>query len=311
MNKHCFESCDGRNPGKKPLLALRAAIMLALAVASVSTPAAAQSSNGQETKPIQQEPADQDFINPDRPGIADGSNVVGRGRFQAETGIQQEFRRDGESREHTLFAPTLLRFGIGSRWEARVEGNTFTSVRTFDPTTETSRSSGFAPISIGVKYHIQDSDGVGHPSLGTIFRIFPESGSGDFHSNHVTADLRLAADWDFAPKLSLNPNVGIARYEDNQGQPFVAGLFALTLNYLPTKKFNPFIDMGLQAPEERDGKSSLIFDTGVAYIVGHNIQLDASIGEGAHGRTPPRPFLSAGFSIRSKAASHKKKDAED
>ena len=32
-----------------------------------------------------------DYINPDRPGLADGSNVVGADRIQVETGIQQEY----------------------------------------------------------------------------------------------------------------------------------------------------------------------------------------------------------------------------
>jgi len=304
MTKPDLESCGGRNRRKKPLLVSRVAIVL-LAVAVISTTAAAQSLPEQERTPAQPEPAEQDLINPDRPGIADGSNVIARGQFQAEIGIQQEFRREGESREHTLFVPTLLRIGISSHWEARVEGNTFVRTRTFAPTTETSQTSGFAPLSIGFKYHIQDSKGVSHPSLGMIFRIFPASGSGDFHTNHLTADLRLAADWDFIHKFSLNPNVGVARYEDSQGQAFAAGLFALTLNYLPTKKINPFIDMGLQTSEEKQGKSSLIVDTGLAYIISHNIQIDASVGEGAHGHTPPRPFLSVGFSIRSKAIGKK------
>ena len=36
---------------------------------------------------------DVDYINPDRPGLTDGSNVVGAGYFQIETGMQQEFRK--------------------------------------------------------------------------------------------------------------------------------------------------------------------------------------------------------------------------
>jgi hypothetical protein len=69
---------------------------------------------------LAQEP---DLINADRPGIAGGSTVVGPGTFQIESGIQAEFRRNDDSREHTLFIPTLLRFGIDSHWEVRIEGN--------------------------------------------------------------------------------------------------------------------------------------------------------------------------------------------
>ena len=42
----------------------------------------------------------------------------------------------------------------------------------------------------------------------------------------------------------------------------------------------------------------MIYDAGVAYIVGHDIQLDLSVGTGAAGLTPPHPFVSAGISKR-------------
>jgi Putative MetA-pathway of phenol degradation len=143
--------------------------------------------------------------------------------------------------------------------------------------------------------------------LGTIVRIFPAWGTNDFRTHHVTGDLRLAADWDFAStlELSLNPNVGVGFYEDDRGNVFAAALFAVTLNYQPTKKLNPFIDFGLVAPEEKGGNSALIGDAGVAYIIGRNIEVDASVGNGAHGHTPPRPFLAFGLSFRSHGVHHR------
>lgn len=284
----------------KPVLCGAAALALAFAGA---LPASAQQA------PVQQPAASQtgaasepDLINPDRPGIADGSTVIGGGWLQIESGIQLEYRRDGDTRTHTLFLPALLRIGIDKRWEIRFEGNTFNTTRTFDATGIDDRASGLSPLSIGVKYHIEDSKGVREPSLGVILRVFPAWGSGDFRTRHLTADLRLAADWDFAPrqKLSLNPNFGVGRYEDGQGRTFTTGLFAVTLNYLPTRKLNPFVDMGLQSPEERAGFASVIMDAGVAYIVGRNIQLDVSSGKGVHGRTPPHPFVAFGISYRLK-----------
>jgi hypothetical protein len=274
------------------------ATLLLLFAGGVFATAQTSSTNNQNTTTQNQD--EDDLINPDRPGIADGSTVVGKGRLQIESGVQAEFRRDGDTRDHTLFIPTLVRIGIDKRWEARIEGNTFTRDTTLEPGVPDAHSSGLAPISFGVKYHIEDSAGIRKPSLGIIARVFPSWGSGDFRSHHVAADLRLAADWDFAPKLSLNPNIGVGRFEDDQSRAFTAGLFAVTLNYLPTKKLNPFVDMGLAAPEERGGRSVVVFDGGVAYIIGRNLQLDASIGNGAHGRTPPRPFVAFGISFRTR-----------
>jgi hypothetical protein len=279
---------------------LNVAIMVCgLTFAFGSVPSFAQSSAPSNQQPPQPTAGDSDdLINADRPGIADGSTVIGPKRIQIESGVQAEFRRNADSREHTLFVATLLRIGIDSNWEARVEGNTFTRVTTITPGLPDTRSSGIGPLSFGFKYHFQDSKGIRHPSLGAIVRVFPSWGSGDFATHHVTGDVRLAADWDFAPKLSLNPNVGIGRYEDDRGRTFTAAIVAATLNYLPTKRINPFIDMGLQAPEQTAGKTSVIFDAGIAYILGRNLQLDASAGTGAHGATPPHPFISFGISYR-------------
>ena len=247
-----------------------------------------------------QQQADEDLINADRPGIADGSTVVGPKTFQVESGIQQEYRRSGTSREHTFFVPSLLRFGIDNRWEVRVEGNMFTRVTSFDSSITTDQESGFAPLSLGFKYHIFASHNERQLSLGTIVRVFPTWGSEEFRTQHTTWDARLAADWSFAPKLSLNPNIGVARYEDDQGRLFTAALFAVTLNYNPTKKLNPFIDLGVQAPEVTNGPGGATLDGGVAYIIGRNLQLDASIGTRVHGQTGPRPFIGGGISWRLK-----------
>lgn len=249
----------------------------------------------------QQSATDEDLINADRPGIADGSTVVGPKTFQVESGIQQEFRRSGDSREHTFFVPTLLRFGLDDHWEVRVEGNTFTRVTSFDSNSTTGQSSGFAPLSLGFKYHIFQSNNERQFSLGTIVRVFPTWGSEEFRTEHVTWDARLAADWNFAPKLSLNPNIGVARYENDQGHLFTAALIAVTLGYNPTKRFNPFIDLGVQVPEVKNGPGSAILDGGVAYIMGKNLQLDASVGTRVHGETGPRPFLACGISWRARS----------
>jgi len=245
---------------------------------------------------------DQDLINADRPGIADGSMVVGPKTFQLESGIQQEFRRSGNVREHTFFVPTLLRFGINSQFEARIEGNTFTRVSTIVSANPVNHVSGFAPVSLGFKYQFYNSNSDHQLSLGTIVRVFPTWGSNEFRTQHATGDIRLVADWQFAPKLSLNPNVGIARYEDDEGKLFTAGLFATTLNYTPTKKLNPFVDLGIQAPEMSDGQTAAILDGGLAYIIGQNLQVDASVGTRVHGETGPQPFLAFGISWRWKSS---------
>jgi hypothetical protein len=230
-----------------------------------------------------QEP--QEPINPDRPGISDGSQSVGRGVFQVELGGERDHFADGDV--HVLSTPLLLRYGISAPLELRVEGTGYNRA-----TAPGFHESGWAPLSIGFKYHFLEK-----PSLGIIGRYFPPSGSGAFKSDHPSADLRLAADVDLSEKWSLNPNLGVSTQDDGGGR-FTAALAALTLQYNVSKKFNVFVDGGLQAPEERGGSAALLLDTGAAWIVGNDTQLDIEAGWGARGQSPPNVFIGAGISRR-------------
>lgn len=239
-----------------------------------------------------------DYLNPDRPGIADGSNVVGAGRIQVETGVQLEYRdRDGVH-ARSLYLPTLVRAGLNQDFELRIEGNTYTRVKATDLTGEPAKSQGVAPTSIGLKYHFIDALGPQQPSVGAIVRFFPRSGTGSFRTTRATGDFRIAADWDFLPQWSFNPNIGLALYEDDGGRHYLAGLLAATLTYTRSKSLSFFIDTGLQAPETRHGRAALVVDVGTAYLIGKDLQLDFSAGSRIAGNTPPRLFLSAGVSRR-------------
>lgn len=261
-----------------------AACLLLLASPALAEPPAAGS-------------AQEDLINPDRPGIADGSMVVGTGRFQAEAGLQYEYHSTAQGHLQLVFLPTLLRFGLSDAWELRIEGNSYTWQQTNEDGQQ-SRTDGFSPASIGAKYHFIDDGGFDRPSVGAILRIFPPAGSGAFHTHRFTGDFRLTADWNFSSEWSLNPNIGIARIEDINQHTATPGLFAMTLNYNPSPILNFFADTGMQSAETHHGRASVIVDAGTAYIVGRDIQLDASVGWGAAGVTTPRPFVAVGVSKR-------------
>ncbi len=226
-----------------------------------------------------------DVINADRPGIADGSSTVDRSVLQIEAGGERDDVPDGT---HALFTPALFRYGIAEGIELRVEGSGYMRA---------SGESGWTPLSIGTKVHFLEEDAAHHrPSLGVIARVFVPSGSGAFRSTTTDADVRLAADLDLSERWAINPNIGIHSQHDGGGR-FTAGLAALTIQYNFSPRLNAFVDGGLQAPEARGGTSSLLLDSGVAWIIGRDTQFDGSIGWGAHG-SAPRVFWSAGVSRR-------------
>lgn len=211
-----------------------------------------------------------DLINADRPGIADGSTTVGAHTFQIEIGGE----RDDRSADHDLLVPTLLRYGLTDNFELRIESSLY------------QRIEGWAPVSLGAKYHFEDK-----PSLGLIGRVFL------INTEEVTGDLRLANDFEVGEKWAFNPNVGLAISSD-QGEHSLSGLAALTAQYNLVPTANVFVDGGLTYPEERHGGAAILLDVGGAWIFRQNMQLDASVGWGAHGSTVPSVFWSAGISRR-------------
>jgi hypothetical protein len=230
-----------------------------------------------------------DPISADRPGIADSSSVVGRGRLQIEMGAQWEKRRS----EFSTFFPTLFRAGLTSRLEARVEGDTYTTIADVDQ-----HESGLTPISLGFKALLKRSSDAA-PAVGVIASVTPAWGTGAFAAEKASADARLVVDWNLSEHWSLNPNAGLAWTEGTSGA-FMPGLLALTLSYQPRPGIEWFIDGAAELPEAEDGTASIVVDAGIAYIPRQRCQLDISAGTRAHGRTGPKPFISVGFSIRTR-----------
>jgi hypothetical protein len=254
-----------------------AAIALAALVFSLAPAAASAQGTAQDER---------DLINPDRPGIADGSKVIAPGALQIEVGVE----RDNFADTHLVFVPLLVRVGVGRRLEARVEGNTLTHAP---------GATGFSPISLGAKVALIDADT--GPTLGVIVRGFLPSGSSEFKATHLTGDVRLAADVAIGSKFSLNPNVGVSRIE-NEDSTATVGLFAMTFSYQPTDRINPFVDVSYVSSAGDGSTTSVVIDGGIAWILGDDVQLDFSIGQGAHGAAP-RPFVAGGLSWRFKRRS--------
>ena len=206
-----------------------------------------------------------DLINPDRPGIADGSSTVRRGSWQIELGLQ----RDEQDNDGLITTPLLLRFGVKDNLELRVETAGYAT---------TDGANGVAPVSVGAKYHFADHYGV-------IVRVFPPSGSSDFKSRDTSGDVRLAADYSYGEKWAFNPNIGVNIEEDSTSL-----LTALTVQYNLAPTLNVFGDVGAEG-------SSVLLDGGVAWVLAPDTQLDASIGWGAHGDVPDT-FVAVGWSRR-------------
>lgn len=236
--------------------------------------------------------AEQEF-NSDRPGVADGSETVGAGRVQIETGVQRDWRKAGDDPRRETFLPSLLRIGLAEDWEARLESDVYSWMRQDDGT----RAEAWAPFSLGFKYHFLEAKGA-RPSVGAIVRLAPPSGSNSLRTRHTTGDVRLAADWELTPQWSLNPNIGFGYDEDDEGRRFSARLLAVTLGYRPAPSLELSVDVAAQAPEAYAGRTAVLSSASLAYMLKRDLQVDLTLGGRSAGSTPPQRFLAAGFSVR-------------
>lgn len=233
-------------------------------------------------------------INADRPGLAESSSTVGAEVLQVEAGVGVDITHAGGSTARDAGAPLLIRYGLSSSLEARVETDGYQR-SSFAGETE----SGLAPVSAGVKWNFMQADEkTNRPSMGLLARLYPPSGTGEFKSETWAGDLRLAADIDLAPKWSINPNIGVARAEDENHHAFTTATYALTLSREVTDTLELAVDGGAEPSGEAGGGTTLLLDLCAAWRISNDTALDATVGWGARGEEAPNVFYQFGVSHR-------------
>jgi hypothetical protein len=236
----------------------------------------------------------------DRPDFGESSEVVGKGRFQIETGLQSERSSGGGLKFNTSTTPTLLRLGIAPTWELRAETDGLTRLRTDDSATGTTTTvRGFSDTALGVKWHMQDGDDdTAQPSLAWILNFEFDSGSAAFRGNGVRPSLRAPMEWELAQGFSIGMMPGVAVETNAAGQRFVSGIFELSVEKAWTDAFHSFIEFAAQqVTTATNGGSVLTFDLGASYLVTRTLQLDLSVYRGLNHFSPDWVW-NAGLSVK-------------
>jgi hypothetical protein len=242
--------------------------------------------------------ADDSGIVTDRPDFVESSQVVGAGRFQVETSVLVERGRQDDGHTRTYSMPTLLRYGVGDTLELRIE----TDGRTVDRKTgmagaNDATSAGYADTALGLKWHVADDTGR-MPSVALLLHADLPSGSGDFRGEGVRPSLRVAAEWELPAGLALGvmPGVGVER--NASGSTYHYGVFGIVLGREISSTVRGFVEVAApQIARPRDGGTVARFDTGTAWLLSAQCQLDAMLSFGLNRRTPDLA-LTAGLSFQ-------------
>ena len=232
---------------------------------------------------------DDDAINPDRPNVANSSQVVGNRRVQLETGVQWDRQRDLDAHVRTLTTPTLLRIGVADALELRVETDGRTIAHASDPASGAHTvSAGWADLSAGVKWHVADQDGM-RPSVGMIAEVALPTGSAALRGSGFRPAVELPVEWDLGHDWSLGVMPGMAR---DIGVTY--GVFAASVGKAFSERLHGFAEVA--APQIGHGTQALV-DAGVGWLVNKDCQLDAMVVHGVN-RNTPGLSLAFGISVR-------------
>jgi len=147
--------------------------------------------------------------------------------------------------------------------------------------------------SLGLKWHTQDGDESGRPSMAWLADVEMPSGAAAFRGRGWRPSLRFVSEWDLPHEFSVGVMPGIALDRTDAGQEFATGLFAVTLGNGFAPHWDAFVEVAAQQiAAKRYGGDIVTFDTGVARRVTEDFQLDAALFVGL---THEAPALSWGL----------------
>jgi hypothetical protein len=230
----------------------------------------------------------------DRPDFVESSDVVGKGRFQLETSIAGDRSTVDGVKVRTRSTPTLLRLGVSEDIELRIE----TDGRLRATALGVSQS-GWADTSVGLKWHVADGDEAkGTAGMAWLLHADLPSGSRAFRGQGVRPSLRFVAEWEFAGGYNLGVMPGVYRERNDSGSSYVGGILAVTLAKSFTEDFRGFVELsGQQLTSKRNGGNVITADTGVAYLITKDLQVDAAITVGLNKQSPDFTWTT-GVSVR-------------
>jgi len=239
--------------------------------------------------------AEDNAIVTDRPDFVESAEVVGLGRFQVEAGLQSERDRGNGAAARTLSTPTLLRLGVSETLELRAGGDGLTHVRAADPAGAPRRVHGFSDVSFGAKWRVREGDAGGMPGVAWLADLETPIGSKSLRGKGVRPAVRVTAEWALPHDFSIGVMPGVFLDRNDDGKRYAAGVLAVTLGKGLGSHLDAFVEVaGERLAAQRNGGSSVTFDTGLAWRATDSLQLDLAF---AHGLSAAAPDFRGGLGV--------------
>lgn len=234
----------------------------------------------------------------DRPGKATSPYTVPVGHFQVETDLlsySQGFA--GKSRTFQSFDPTV-KFGVLDNVDLEVTfGGSINQVTRSNG--KNIRQNGFGDIIVAAKVNFLGNDG-GPLSLAVVPYVKFPTATDRLGNNRyeygVSAPVTYLLPSEFA--LTVQPGLQVLPNENTRNRGRQVSLFGVVnVSHPITEKLSAFGELYGNTNSDVHTKAVYTADTGVAYMVAKNVQLDAGVNVGLN-KAAPAMVVSTGLTIR-------------
>ncbi|GMV07979.1 MAG: hypothetical protein AMXMBFR53_42540 [Gemmatimonadota bacterium] len=222
----------------------------------------------------------------DRPDFVESSATVGRGALQVEASVAFDAAGSHPSRTAAWSIPTLLRLGVSTHVELRLESELW--VRDAS-SAALAGESGLADVSVGAKWHVVDQAGA-RPSAALLVHADLPSGSDGLRAEGVGTSLRAVAEWTLPRGFALGVMPGVASVAAGGGR-HVAGILGAVVGKELTPSLRAFTEVAFEqlAGDPLGGHVGTL-NGGLAWLAGAATQLDLAFSVGVTSAAPDVAF---------------------
>ncbi len=225
-----------------------------------------------------------------RPGQSIGASTMGKNIFQIQSGIDYFGfeNNDNGIQGNGYLTNTALRYGLTEMFEVGAFFEYKSESITENNITET--HNGLSNMIIGLRHQISIGEGL-IPSIGFQFRLRLPVMSEHYQIDNVAPSFVFVTSQQLSKSFTLITNLG-GSWNGMNSTP--TGLYTINLSCAFTDTFGAFVENYGSLTE---GTLETRFDTGVAWLVTPNLQLDLLGGFG-NNHSLQDYFISTGFSWR-------------
>jgi hypothetical protein len=216
---------------------------------------------------------------------------MARGEVQIEGGYT--VARAAAEKSNTI-GELLLRIGLASRAELRIEPGSYTRTRS-----PSGALSGREDGELGTKLRLHEVPPdlpSPVPAVSVLLLSSVPTGGDRFRQSRPQPEAKLASEWTLTHRLGLAANFDVARpVADARRYTELSASASLGVDL--SSRVGAFAEFYGIAPQSGGGEHTRYVDTGITASIAPNVQVDVRVGVGLNG-TAHDYFLGAGFARR-------------